>query len=113
MLLLVLGGVSIAMLRPSLLTLWFIGCTIRLSSFFPTIISIVWHKPATNAYALATMLGLGIGGSLFALGILRQDMLLRSAGMLATITLSGGVLAFSFLYEFLRNIRPRSLVAAR
>lgn len=95
MILLALAGVIVAIQRPSLLTLWFIGCTIRLSAFIPTISSIIGSRLTTKVHAIATMSGLLGGGSVFAYGVIVGNSYVRTTGMLLTLAIPGAILALN------------------
>lgn len=92
MVILAAGGAIVALQRPALLTLWFIGCTIRLSAFVPTIASIVGRTPPTRLYATATLAGLLFGGGVFAYGVVFGNFYLRTVGMLLTLAIPGVML---------------------
>lgn len=83
----------VALQRPTLLTLWFIGCTIRLSSFFPTILSILRKSMPSEIYTIAILTGLIFGGSTFAYGVICENNYVRTIGMVMTLILPGAVLA--------------------
>jgi len=96
MILLALAGVIVAIQRTSLLTLWFIGCTIRLSAFIPTISSIIGSRLTTKVHAIAIMSGLLGGGSVFAYGVIVGNSYVRTAGMLLTLAIPGAILALNW-----------------
>ena len=79
---------AIAFLRPSLLTLWFLASTIRLSSFIPTVASIIGKQSPTIRFSLAIGLALLIGGTVFALGIYTGDSSIRTTGMVLSFVVS-------------------------
>ncbi len=97
MILLATSGALIATLRPSLLTLWFIGSTIRLSVFIPTICSIVNLGTTTRLYTRATQAGLLCGGGIFTLGLTSGDSFTRTVGMIMTVVVPGVTLALGHL----------------
>jgi Na+/proline symporter len=92
MVLLAFTGALIALQRPSLLTLWFIVSTIRLSAFIPTISSIIATGATTKLYSPATMAGLLFGGSIFTIGVTSGNFHIRTAGMILTLVLPGVIL---------------------
>lgn len=98
MLILASTGTAIALLRPSVITLWFIACTIRLSSFFPTVASIQGTREPSRYYTLSTILALVIGGSFFGYGVWQADTFFRTIGMLSTLFISGVVLLLAAVF---------------
>lgn len=97
MVLLAFAGSIIAIQRPSLLTLWFIGSTIRLSAFIPTIVSIIKKGATTRLYSQATLAGLFFGGGIFILGLTSGNSQLRTLGMLTSLLLPGLFLSIGTL----------------
>jgi len=78
---LVAGAIAVALLRPALLTLWFIASTIRLSSFAPTILSTIGAKSPSRLDTVGIVAALFIGGSVFAYGIYFENPTVRTIGM--------------------------------
>lgn len=99
MIILVIGAISIALLRPRLVTFWFLASTIRLSSFLPTIICIIRGTAPTIAYTVALCAAFLIGGTVFASGIYFEDSITRTIGMVLTLLISALVLSFAKLME--------------
>lgn len=99
MILLATSGALIGVLRPSLLTLWFIGSTIRLSVFIPTICSIANLGITNRLYTRATQAGLLCGGGIFTLGLTSGDSHTRTIGMMMTLVVPGVILALTRLFH--------------
>ena len=97
------SGIAVALGRPTLITLWFVASTIRLSSFLPTVVSIVGKNRPTKAYTVAIVSSLVCGGSIFATGVLLKDNPLRTVGMILTFAISGGIIGLSKLFGHLRS----------
>jgi Na+/proline symporter len=97
MMLLATSGALIGVFRPSLLTLWFVASTIRLSVFFPTICSIVNLGITNRLYAKATLAGIICGGGIFTLGLASGDSHTRTIGMVITLAVPGVILSLAHL----------------
>lgn len=90
-------GISVALTRPTLLTLWFLVSTIRLSSFIPTVASLLTKQPPTRWHTAATVSAVILGGLLFGAGITLEIGRLRTIGMIISLALPGVILLIPML----------------
>lgn len=90
-------GMLVAIGHLSLISLWFLAGTIRLSSFIPTVVSILSKNFRGSAGTLAITAGLLIGGAVFGRGVFAKDAELRTLGMVLSIGISGFVCMLSML----------------
>lgn len=88
-------GACVASLHVSLLTLWFIAGTIRLSSFAPTVASIVKRDFKGLDGTIAIAAGLLCGIPVFGYGSLTSQPMLRTLGMILAVAVSSIALLVS------------------
>lgn len=105
---LVAFGLVIGLLRPSLLSLWFLAGTIRLSTFAPTLASILLRRFSGAAGTCAVASGLVIGGSVFGYGIWTGNMQIRTLGMMLSVGISAAVIMLWLALRYARELsKPR------
>lgn len=107
MFLLALLGMLVATFHLPLITLWFLAGTIRLSSFAPTVLSIVATRYSGRVGTISILLGIVVGGSVFAAGIMSKSSELRTLGMFLSLSIS----AFTSLLGNSRLFRSSVLTA--
>jgi Na+/proline symporter len=108
MMILAFAGALIALQRPSLVTLWFIGSTIRLAAFVPTISSIVTTGATTRAHSRAIVAGLIVGGSIFTIGVTSGNFHMRTVGMVLTAVSPAIVLGLGYLCDRRQSVCPET-----
>lgn len=91
-------GLAISLFKIPIITLWFFASTIRLSSFYPTLKSITSSTFNSKSATLSIILSFIIGGSIFIVGIVVNNQLIRTTGMIAT-------LLSSFIFANLSKIK--------
>lgn len=108
MLVLAVAGICLSQVHLSLVTLWFIAGTIRLATFFPTILSVLFKSYPSRIGTASIYSGLTIGGSIFGYGIWLGDSKLRTIGMIMSVTISGLISMFSVMLHRENSSAPCS-----
>lgn len=112
MFILALLGIFLSQRHLPLVTLWFIAGTIRLTTFFPTILSVLCkrYSPLVGTYSI--IISLVVGGGVFGYGTWMGESAMRTTGMLLSISTSGiiSILALCFTStnpQYLIPVAPR------
>lgn len=99
MLALAVFGATLALTRLPIITLWFLASTIRLSSFTPTVQSVLDKKYSGVTGTTSILAGLLFGASIFLYGIIEDDANLRTVGMLTALAVSTLISITSLFYS--------------
>lgn len=78
-------GLCLAFTRLPIITLWFLAGTLRLSSFTPTVLSVLHKKYNGYDGTISIWIGIILGSILFGLSLLYNEPFLQTAAMLTAL----------------------------